>query len=209
MQKEKHVPIARQISAKTLLSSISKKLAGKSRYLLTVVFAVLVLSIPSFADTYSMTFTPMLGSTGASITAASTFTAGPVSIDWGTDVFTLSATDISDILSDCAPLSAAAKVCGSYSASDAGIFNAKLNVGPLLGINDNGGLQSSFDLMASSADGSCVFQGCSSFGTLSITDLSLGTPANTPEPGSLGMLLPGLLSLGIWRSRRPERGKLD
>jgi hypothetical protein len=203
-----NVPLARQNSGTKLLNSISKKPTRKYRYFLAALFALLVLSMPSFADTYSVTFTPGIGSSGASIAAASTFSAGPLDINWGTDVFTLSATDISEILSDCAPPSAAPKVCATYSASDAGVFVPKLNVGPLLGIDDNGGLQSSLSLLASSADGSCVFEGCSSFGTLSITDLSLGSPANMPEPGSLGMLLSGLLCIGIFSAMGgSDRGK--
>lgn len=202
------MPLARQTSAKTLLNSISKKLTKKYRYFLAALFAPLVLSMPSFADTYGMTFMPSIGSSGTSIAAAGTFSAGPLDIDWGTDVFTLSATDISEILSDCAPLNAAAKVCATYSASDAGVFAPKLNVGPLLGIDNNGGLRSSLSLLASSADSSCAIEGCSSFGTLSITDLSLGAPVNAPEPSSLGMLLSGLLCVGIFSAKGDlDRGK--
>ena len=164
------------------------------------------LSTPLFADSYSVTFTPESGSTGGSIAAAtSSFTSGPLTIDWGTDVFTLSASDLSEILSDCGPLSGTPKICASYSASDAGIYEPTMDVGPLLGIDDNGGSKSPFTLLASSANPTCAFLGCDSFGSVSITDLSVSSAVTAPEPGTLGMLLPGLLALVLLVGiKRPE-----
>jgi hypothetical protein len=183
----------------------------KPRHLVLLLLTSIGLSIPAFADTYSITFTPEAGSTGGPIAAPGTFTSGPVTIDWGPDVFTLSSGDISEMLSDCAPLAAAPKACAGYSASDAGLYEPKLNVGPLLGIDDNGGSQTSFTLVASSADSICAFQGCSSVGVLSISDLSLAGALAVPEPGTLAMLLPWLLILilvlGTKRPHEPATSK--
>jgi hypothetical protein len=167
--------------------------------LLVILFAC---SFSAFADTYSLTFTADIGSTGGALTAVtSPITSGPITIDWGTDAFTLSASDFAAMLSDCAPLSATSTACATYSASDAGIFKPKMNVGPLLGINDDGGTQAYFTLTASSANQSCVSQGCSSTGIVSIADLSKA-PVNASESGTFGMLLSGMLGLAVVLARK-------
>ncbi len=165
----------------------------------------MLLSMPALADTYELTFTPDSGSTGGTIAATGTFTSGPLAIDWGTDVFTLSASDVSEILSDCAPLTATLKDCASYSASDAGIYKPKLDVAPLLGIDDNGGSQTSFTLLASSANSNCAFEGCSSFGIISLADVSLASPVTAPEPGILMMLWPGMLGVILYGMKRLQK----
>ena len=174
----------------------------KTYQLLALLLILFACSFSASADTYTVTFTADLGSTGGSLTAVtSPITSGPIIIDWGTDVFSLSASDFSNMLSDCAPLSATATACATYSASDAGISKPKLNVGPLLGINDDGGTQASFTLLASSANASCALEGCSSTGVVSIADLSKASVA-APEPGTLAMLFSGMLGLAVVLARK-------
>jgi hypothetical protein len=173
----------------------------KTCHLLALLFVFFAWSFSASADTYTLTFTADLGSTGGALTAiTSPITSGPITIDWGTDVFSLSAADFSDMLTDCAPLGPTPTTCATYSASDAGVFNPRLNVGPLLGINDDGGTQASFTLMASSANKSCAFQGCSSTGVVSIADLS--KEMVTPEPGTFAMLLFGMCGLAFVLARK-------
>ena len=170
---------------------------NRARSVFLLLLASIAFSMPAFADAYAITFTPDLGSTGVIATATATFTSGAVAIDWETDVFTLSASDITQILSDCAPLKATPTACASYSASDQGVYQPKIDVAPLLGIDDNGGSQASFTVLASSTDKSCALLGCSSDGMLSVADLSLAPSVITPEPSTLAMLLPGIMGLAL------------
>ena len=170
----------------------------EARHILLPVILLCSLSRPLSADSFTITFTPQPGSTGGAIgTATTSFTSGPVSIDWGPDVFTVSATDLSEMLTDCAPLSTASKACASYTASDAGLSDPTLNVGPLLGIDDDGRSKASFTLLASSANPTCLLLECSSFGTVSLADLSPAAPIAAPEPAALGMLLLGILGFSL------------
>jgi hypothetical protein len=165
-----------------------------------------VFSVPSFADTYSITFTADPGSTGGNIAATTTsFTTGPITIDWGNAVFTLSAAELSEMLGDCAPISATPTACASYDASDAGVFQPKINVEPLLDVSDDGGAKSSFTLAASAADSSCLIEGCFSSGVISLADQ---TPVNAPEPNVSTMLLAGLLGLSLLAGVKRTAGSL-
>ena len=167
--------------------------------LLVIFFAC---SFSAFADTYSLTFTADLGSTGGALTAVtSPITSGPITIDWATDVFTLSAPDFSDVLSDCAPLSATPTACATYSASDAGVFLPKLNVGPLLGINDDGGAQASFTLLASSAN-----KGCAPKDAPRLESSQLPTSRKHPSL-HLSLALSLCFSLGCWAWQWSWQGK--
>jgi hypothetical protein len=168
--------------------------------LLALLLTFFACSFSASADTYTVTFTADLGSTGGALTVVtSPITSGPITIDWGTDVFSLSALDFADMLSECAPLGATLKGCATYSASDAGISKPKLNVGPLLSIDDDGSTQASFTLSSSSANASCAIQGCSSTGIVSIADLSA---VAAPESGTLGMLFSGMLGLALALARK-------
>lgn len=167
----------------------------KAKFLALAFLFSCAFSIPSFADTYSITFTADPGSTGGSIAATtSAFTTGPITIDWGNAVFTLSAADLSEMLSDCAPLTATPTACATYDASDAGIFQPKINVEPLFDVSDDGGAKSSFTLAASAADSNCMINGCFSSGVISLADQ---TPVPAPEPNTSIMLFGGLLGLSL------------
>jgi hypothetical protein len=74
-------------------------------------------------------------------------------------------------------------------------------VGPLLGINDNGGAHPSFTLQALSADKSCAGLGCSSTGIVSISDISKAS-IDAPESGAFGMLFSGISDLVLVLARK-------